>query len=99
LISYGTVMAQVAFPFTLFNRRAKNVLLALMMTEHLAIAVLLGLPFFSLAMITADMVFLPTAFLLRAGTRAVRIRQRLLPRGAAASADSGSAQPDPTLVG
>ncbi|WP_405018603.1 HTTM domain-containing protein [Kitasatospora sp. NBC_00070] len=64
LFSYGTVIIQVAFPFTLFNRRLKNVLLAMMITEHLAIAVLLGLPFFSLAMVAADAVFLPTAVLL-----------------------------------
>lgn len=67
LLSYGTVMVQVAFPFTLFNRRLKNVLLALMITEHLAIAVVLGLPLFSLAMVSADAVFLPTAALLRVG--------------------------------
>ncbi|GAA2823244.1 hypothetical protein GCM10010441_54670 [Kitasatospora paracochleata] len=64
-LSYGTVVAQVAFPFTLANRRLKNVLLALMMAEHAAIAVTLGLPFFSLAMIAADAVFLPTGALRR----------------------------------
>ncbi|WP_051970058.1 HTTM domain-containing protein [Kitasatospora azatica] len=63
-LSYGTVLMQVAFPFTLWNRRLKNALLALMITEHLAIAVLLGLPVFSLAMIAADSVFLPTGALL-----------------------------------
>ncbi|GHG59027.1 HTTM domain-containing protein [Streptomyces griseocarneus] len=67
LLSYGTVAAQVAFPFTLLNRRVKNVLLAVMMAEHVGIAVLLGLPFFSLAMIVADAVFLPTSFLRRTG--------------------------------
>ncbi|MFF4752431.1 HTTM domain-containing protein [Streptomyces sp. NPDC002514] len=67
VVTYGTVMVQVAFPFTLFNRRVKNVLLVAMMIEHLAIAVLLGLPFFSLAMIAADSVFLPTSFLRRLG--------------------------------
>lgn len=70
LLSYGTVAVQVAFPFTLFNRRIKNVLLAVMMLEHAGIAVLLGLPFFSLAMIAADAVFLPTAFLVWLGARA-----------------------------
>ncbi|MCC3774625.1 HTTM domain-containing protein [Streptomyces sp. UNOB3_S3] len=65
LLSYGTVAVQVAFPFTLLNRRVKNVLLALMMAEHLGIAVLLGLPFFSLAMIVTDAVFLPTSVLRR----------------------------------
>ncbi|MDH6119620.1 hypothetical protein ABH930_004378 [Kitasatospora sp. GAS204A] len=67
--SYGTVLVQVAFPFTLVNRRVKNVLLAVMITEHLAIAVLLGLPIFSLAMVAADAVFLPTGALLWLGGR------------------------------
>lgn len=78
LITYGTVIVQVAFPFTLFNRRVKNVLLCVMMLEHASIAVVLGLPFFSLAMIAADAVFLPTGFLRWAGqqlTGAVRPRR------------------------
>ena len=78
LISYGTVAVQVAFPFTLFNRRVKNVLLAVMMAEHAGIAVVLGLPVFSLAMIAADAVFLPTAALLWAGARVARARRSLL---------------------
>lgn len=76
LLSYGTVAVQVAFPFTLFNRRIKNVLLALMMLEHAGIAVLLGLPFFSLAMIAADAVFLPTGFLVWVGARVAARRVR-----------------------
>ncbi|MEU3191549.1 HTTM domain-containing protein [Streptomyces sp. NPDC006992] len=93
LVTYGTVATQVAFPFTLLNRRAKNVLLAFMIAEHLSIAVLLGLPFFSLAMIAADAVFLPTVFLIWLGrsTTALGGRARdLLPgRGRRAP------QPDP----
>ncbi|MGW1895233.1 HTTM domain-containing protein [Streptomyces sp. NPDC002004] len=77
LVTYGTVAVQVAFPFTLFNRRVKNVLLVAMMCEHAAIAVLLGLPFFSLAMIAADAVFLPTSFLRRVGGRLARAREGL----------------------
>ncbi|MEU2233239.1 HTTM domain-containing protein [Streptomyces vietnamensis] len=80
LLTYGTVIAQVAFPFTLFNRKVKNVLLVMMMAEHAGIAVLLGLPVFSLAMISADAVFLPTAFLVWLGARAARGRDRLLRR-------------------
>ncbi|MFJ7909635.1 HTTM domain-containing protein [Kitasatospora sp. NPDC096204] len=76
LISYGTVILQVAFPFTLVNRRVKNVLLAVMMLEHVGIAVVLGLPVFSLAMIAADAVFLPTGALLWAAARLRRIRRR-----------------------
>ncbi|MFF1403014.1 HTTM domain-containing protein [Streptomyces sp. NPDC058294] len=81
VVAYGTVMVQVAFPFTLFNRRVKNVLLVLMMTEHAVIAVVLGLPFFSLAMIAADAVFLPTGFLRRLGGLVARARERLVRRG------------------
>ncbi|MFE3826018.1 HTTM domain-containing protein [Streptomyces sp. NPDC059092] len=80
VLTYGTVIVQVAFPFTLFNRRVKNVLLVAMMLEHAGIAVLLGLPFFSLAMIAADAVFLPTVFLLWLGGRATGVRDRLLDR-------------------
>ncbi|MEU3824030.1 HTTM domain-containing protein [Streptomyces sp. NPDC029080] len=80
IAAYGTVMVQVAFPFALLNRRAKNVLLVLMMTEHAVIAVVLGLPFFSLAMIAADSVFLPTPFLRRLGGLAARARGRLARR-------------------
>jgi hypothetical protein len=52
-----------------------------MMAEHAAIAVLLGLPFFSLAMIATDAVFLPTSFLRRLGGWAARARGRLFARG------------------
>jgi hypothetical protein len=83
LVTYGTVVIQIAFPFTLFNRRVKNVLLVAMMCEHAVIAVVLGLPFFSLAMISADSVFLPTSFLCWAGDRVGRAlfrRRAVLPR-------------------
>ncbi|MFJ1978560.1 HTTM domain-containing protein [Streptomyces albogriseolus] len=83
LVTYVTVVVQVAFPFTLFNRRVKNVLLSFMILEHAVIAVVLGLPFFSLAMIAADAVFLPTSFLRRTGRLAARARERLRPRGEA----------------
>ncbi|MFE6842048.1 HTTM domain-containing protein [Streptomyces sp. NPDC057686] len=98
LLSYGTVAVQVAFPFTVFNRRIKNVLLGLMMLEHAGIAVLLGLPFFSLAMIAADAVFLPTGFLVWAGARAsggVRAAARVR----AAAAAPAAAGAGPALVG
>ncbi|MFF1557970.1 HTTM domain-containing protein [Streptomyces sp. NPDC058279] len=91
LLTYGTVVVQVAFPFTLFNRRIKNVLLGLMMLEHVGIAVVLGLPFFSLAMIAADAVFLPTGFLVWLGAAAgatARARRRRV--GAVAVAEAGT---------
>ncbi|SEC81624.1 HTTM domain-containing protein [Streptomyces melanosporofaciens] len=63
LLGYGTVVMQVAFPFVLGYRRLKITLLAVMILEHAGIAVLLGLPFLSAAMVVCDAVFLPTALL------------------------------------
>lgn len=88
-ITYGTVIVQVAFPFTLVNRRVKNVLLIAMIIEHTSIAIVLGLPFFSLAMIAADAVFLPTNFLLWAGSRIAA----LVPGGAGGRAGTRSGDP------
>ncbi|MEV6547274.1 HTTM domain-containing protein [Streptomyces sp. NPDC051597] len=76
-LTYGTVLVQVAFPFSLLDRRVKNVLLALLFAEHIGIGLLLGLPYFSLSMIAADLVFLPTGFLVAAGERAGALRRRL----------------------
>jgi hypothetical protein len=59
--SYLTVLLQVAFPFVLFGR-FKYPVLTLLVAMHAGIAVLLGLPVFSGAMIIADAVFLPDRF-------------------------------------
>ncbi|MGC4947471.1 HTTM domain-containing protein [Streptomyces sp. DT224] len=110
VLSYATVIVQVAFPFTLFNRRVKNVLLGAMICEHAGIALLLGLPFFSMAMIAADAVFLPTAFLVWLGRRVTTGRERLFRRRlgrvpAPRAAADGPEAPEPggdgshTLVG
>ncbi|WP_243870132.1 HTTM domain-containing protein [Streptomyces liangshanensis] len=100
LVTYGTVVVQVAFPFTLFNRRVKNVLLVAMIMEHLGIAVLLGLPFFSLAMIAADAVFLPTPFLRWLGDRVSGRWRRLSRRTPALPGQRGEREAEPrTLVG
>ncbi|MGW6542576.1 HTTM domain-containing protein [Streptomyces massasporeus] len=58
---YLTVLLQVAFPFVLFGR-LKYPVLTMMLGMHIGIAVLLGLPLFSGAMIVADAVFLPDRF-------------------------------------
>lgn len=103
LVTYGTVIVQVAFPFTLFNRRVKNVLLVAMIMEHAGIAVLLGLPFFSMAMIAADAVFLPTVFLCWAGDRVSARWNRLFPRAGKrlppVDRARGREEPARTLVG
>jgi hypothetical protein len=60
-VGYLTVLTQVAFPFVLFGR-LKYPVLVMLLSMHLGIAVLLGLPLFSGAMIIADAVFLPDRF-------------------------------------
>lgn len=76
LLCYGTVIMQISFPFTLLYRKIKNVLLAVMILEHVGIALVLGIPFLSLAMIVSDLVFLPTALLVWAdGQTAVLVRR------------------------
>ncbi len=59
--TYMTVLLQVAFPFVLFSR-LKYVVLVMLLGMHLGIAILMGLPLFSGAMIVADAVFLPDRF-------------------------------------
>ncbi|MFD9790983.1 HTTM domain-containing protein [Streptomyces sp. NPDC059070] len=76
-LTYGTVLVQVAFPFSVLDRRVKNVLLALLFAEHIGIGLLLGLPYFSLSMIVADLVFLPTGFLVAVRERAAGLVARL----------------------
>ncbi|MCX5101706.1 HTTM domain-containing protein [Streptomyces sp. NBC_00264] len=61
IAGYMTVLLQVAFPFVLFGR-LKYPVLAMLLSMHIGIAVLLGLPLFSGAMIVADAVFLPDRF-------------------------------------
>lgn len=90
VLTYGTVIVQVAFPFTLFNRRVKNILLVAMICEHAGIALLLGLPFFSMAMIAADAVFLPTVFLVWLGGRVTLGRKRLFARFPRVPGNSGA---------
>ncbi|MFI1394585.1 HTTM domain-containing protein [Streptomyces sp. NPDC020681] len=61
IAGYVTVLLQVAFPFVLFGR-LKYPVLAVLLGMHIGIAVLMGLPLFSGAMIIADAVFLPDRF-------------------------------------
>jgi hypothetical protein len=95
LFCYGTVIMQISFPFTLGYRRVKNILLPLMMLEHAGIAVILGIPFLSLAMMVSDAVFLPTAFLVRVGDRVTRRTAWVRKRRHATHARTG---PPPSVV-
>lgn len=80
---YLTVLVQVAFPFALFGR-LKYVVLVMLLSMHLGIAVLMGLPLFSGSMVIADAVFLSDRFYMSLGRRA----RRLVRRSGPASADT-----------
>ncbi|MET9609583.1 HTTM domain-containing protein [Streptomyces sp. NPDC006512] len=83
IAGYLTVLLQVAFPFVLFGK-LKYPVLAVLLGMHVGIAVLLGLPLFSGAMIVADAVFLPDrfyTFLPHLWRRAVRRTGRCGSRG------------------
>jgi hypothetical protein len=75
VVAYLTVLVQVAFPFTLFSRMKYPVLI-LLFGMHVNIAVLMGLPLFSGAMIVADAAFLPDRFYRALGRLGRRAFQR-----------------------
>ncbi|MDQ0647263.1 putative membrane protein YphA (DoxX/SURF4 family) [Microbacterium natoriense] len=54
----GTVLFQAAFPVMLVNSWTRRIALIVILSFHLAIAVVMGLPWFSLAMVAMDAVFI-----------------------------------------
>ncbi|MGW6129346.1 HTTM domain-containing protein [Cellulomonas sp. NPDC055163] len=65
--SVGSVALQVLFPVLLLWRPTRALVLAAAVSMHVGIAVLLGLPFFSLAMLSLDAVLVRDATYARAG--------------------------------
>lgn len=57
-VSWGSVLFQCAFPFMLFNRYTRIIALFGILSFHLGIALLMGLPWFSLTMIAVDAIFI-----------------------------------------
>ncbi len=78
IVGYLTVLVQVAFPFALFGR-LKYVVLAMLLSMHAGIAVLMGLPLFSGSMVIADAVFLSDRFYIGTARRARRLLRRAGP--------------------
>jgi predicted DCC family thiol-disulfide oxidoreductase YuxK len=58
IAGFVTVFVQIGFPFMVFTPKLKYPSLVVLLGMHLSIAVLLGLPFFSLIMLVGDAVFL-----------------------------------------
>jgi hypothetical protein len=67
IMAYLTVFVQIAFPFAVFSRWLKYPCLVMLVGMHLSIAVVMGLPLFSAAMMVGDAVFLPTPLWLWVG--------------------------------
>ncbi|MEU8523270.1 HTTM domain-containing protein [Streptomyces sp. NPDC048577] len=86
---YLTVLLQVAFPFVLFGR-LKYPVLTMLLGMHVGIAVLMGLPLFSGAMIIADSVFLPDRFYTAVADLCRRPVRRLRTARTASGARTGS---------
>lgn len=57
-ISWGSILIQVAFPLMLLNRATRIIGLIGILSFHIGIAVLMGLPWFSLTMIAIDAIFI-----------------------------------------
>lgn len=58
MISWGSIILQIAFPFMLLTRPTRIIALCGIMSFHIGIGVLMGLPWFSLAMIGIDFIFI-----------------------------------------
>lgn len=78
VFGYVTVFAQIGFPFTVFTPKLKYPALCVLTMMHVGIAVLMGLPFFSLIMLTGDLVFISDRVWIGAG----RLLGSRLPRPA-----------------
>lgn len=97
-IAYVTVFMQIGFPFAIFTKRLKYVVLVVLLGMHIGIAVLLGLPVFSLVMVVGDSVFLPDAFWRAAGDR-VRVLVAARRTGRAAPATAPEIRPARPKIG
>ncbi|MGW8482244.1 HTTM domain-containing protein [Microbacterium sp. NPDC055903] len=58
MLSWGSILIQVAFPLMLLTRPTRLVGLIGILSFHIGIAVLMGLPWFSLTMIAIDAIFI-----------------------------------------
>lgn len=86
LVTYGAIFLQLYFPALLLNRVTRRIALAAIIGLHVGIAVLMGLPWFTMAMVAFDGIFVSTGtflllerYVLRGYARmATRVRTRVL---------------------
>ena len=72
IVAYLTVFVQLAFPLAVWSKWLKYPSLVLLLGMHLSIALVMGLPLFSAAMMIGDAVFLPDALYLWVAAFVVR---------------------------
>lgn len=87
--SYVTVFVQVLFPLLLLRRGTRVVALVLIFAMHTGIAITMALPWFSLAMIAADAVFIRDATYAGLAARIVAARGRSPAEGASSNQLTG----------
>ena len=94
--SYAAVFLQMAMPFSLLNARVKHVVMVGLLGMHVSIAVLMGLPFFSLFMIATDVLVISDSEYRRLGAALARLRPGAAGTRAARSATA--AHPAPVAI-
>lgn len=72
LVAYLTVFVQIAFPLAVWSKWLKYPSLVMLLGMHLSIALVMGLPLFSAAMMIGDAVFLPDSLYLWAAALVLR---------------------------
>ena len=75
----GTVLIQVSFPLMLMRRFTRVIALIVIMSFHVAIGVMMGLPWFSMGMIALDAIFISDRSWAGLETRWQRARAALRP--------------------
>ena len=98
IVAYLTVIVQIAFPFAVFSRWLKYPCLAALLGMHLSIAVVMGLPLFSAAMMVGDAVFLPQKWWMWVGAFIRRQTEPIRARVALVALPRPRAEPVPEAV-
>jgi hypothetical protein len=94
MATYAAFFIQLAFPFALLNPVARKAIIALVVVFHLAIAVLMALPWFSLSMLAFDTIFLNESTYVAADRWTRRRWRALLGRDLARDAAGGEHEED-----
>ncbi|NDK32935.1 HTTM domain-containing protein [Nesterenkonia haasae] len=88
VMTWGSLMFQIAFPFLLFNRYTKFIALVGILSFHLGIGLLMGLPWFSLTMIAVDAIFIRDRSYLRLAGWFIVVRRAIREDPAPEEADT-----------